>query len=328
VAADPAADDDEDDEALAKLKEELAATLRVLALKAGGRFVDAALATMLRYTLATKACRNQGYVLDNFPKTVRQASTAFVVGDIALPEPDEDGLIVEDPADADPSALIAAVDDALLFDTAVVLAADEALLEARCGAAPDALAEMHRRLAAFKAANTAQPKPPTGFKAWLQAIQTNKEAAPRCVSLHEHDTTNDDAECSSSMAVVTEAIGAPRFIHPTPVEILQGRRQLELDAESARLAALVASEEQAARDGAAAAEARKATQNDDRRLASVGVERREAAAMAALPMQAYLVTHMLPAVTAAMQHVAELRPDDPVDSLADRLFHYVPNDKL
>ena len=51
-------------------------------------------------------------------------------------------------------------------------------------------------------------------------------------------------------------------------------------------------------------------------------ERQEAEEMLSLPMQTYLMKHVVPALTLGMEHVVRLRPEDPVDALAEFLFHF------
>jgi adenylate kinase family enzyme len=47
----------------------------------GGRYGDDLLVKWFKETLASQACRNQGYVLDGFPKTMAQANELFGVGE-------------------------------------------------------------------------------------------------------------------------------------------------------------------------------------------------------------------------------------------------------
>ena len=49
-------------------------------LRAGSRFTNDGLCKIFRWKLDQKVCRNQGYVLDSFPKTVPQARLLFSAG--------------------------------------------------------------------------------------------------------------------------------------------------------------------------------------------------------------------------------------------------------
>lgn len=330
AAVDPAANDDEDDEILNKMKDDLSAANKVLALKLKGRFVDAAMAVMGRFTLLRQTSKNQGYILDGFPRNVKQAANLFMVGDIPLPEFDDEGALPAD-EEADPAALLAAADDALLFDWAFVASCDENIMLARCNESnPHAsLENFYRRLAQYKADNGSK-KPAQGLEAWLGAILTNKETAPRSVSVLQLDMSN----CTTLEAIqrpmdtIRRAVGPAHVLRPTPAEIVAEREAKILADERARIAELHrVEEEQRAADEAAAAKTL-LHKKDLRRLESVAQERVEAAAVTAMTMQDYQMKLIVPAVTAAMTHVAQLRPEDAVNSLADYLFTYEPNDTL
>mmetsp|Transcript_2729 Transcript_2729/g.9152 ORF Transcript_2729/g.9152 Transcript_2729/m.9152 type:complete len:99 (-) Transcript_2729:91-387(-) len=65
-------------------------------------------------------------------------------------------------------------------------------------------------------------------------------------------------------------------------------------------------------------------QNDARKLARLQEEEREALHLRSLPMRKYLIENVLPTLTRGLQEVAKVRPEDPIDYLAEYLFNADP----
>ena len=63
---------------------------------------------------------------------------------------------------------------------------------------------------------------------------------------------------------------------------------------------------------------------DADRLAKLQEEEREALLLRSQPMRKYLIDNVLPSLTRGLQEVAKVRPDDPVDYLAEYLFNLDP----
>ncbi|CAF4778511.1 unnamed protein product [Pieris macdunnoughi] len=57
-------------------------------------------------------------------------------------------------------------------------------------------------------------------------------------------------------------------------------------------------------------------------------EEEAALAAASEPMRNYLINHIFPTLTPALLEVAKLRPDDPIDFLAEYLFKLNPSGKM
>ena len=295
------------------------------------RFVDEALSFIVRWRLQQKDCLNQGYVLDGFPKTVRQASLTFIAGEISLPELED---IKNAPAEAevDEAAMVLPVDDKLLPDCVVLLQASEQLLISRADAGVDSddhdsLKSFYRRYGAYLANHEPKLRPAKSLVSWCKSIVTAREAGPRAMSLCVIDAptenTLDDVVHSAK-----EFVGSPRFYRPTAQEIVDAKSaaaaaeaEERARKEAATAAALKAAEEEAAR-------VRREQAIHTRRYTSILEEQAAASAMLSLPMQEYLMTYVVPAVTKGMSYVVKQRPEDPVESLANFLFEFKAHTEL
>ena len=60
------------------------------------------------------------------------------------------------------------------------------------------------------------------------------------------------------------------------------------------------------------------------RLAKLQEEERDALLLRSQPMRKYFMDNVLPSLTRGLQEVAKVRPDDPVDYLAEYLFNLDP----
>jgi adenylate kinase len=131
-----------------------------------------------------------------------------------------------------------------------------------------------------------------------------------------------DETLAKTIAAAEAVLGPYRFYRPTPEEIVAGK---------AAAAAAVAEEQRrreeeeaaaAKRQEEEAAAVRREQAVHTRRYTSILEEQAAAASMVSLPMQQYLMTFVVPAVTKGMAYIVKMRPEDPVESLADFLFDY------
>jgi hypothetical protein len=263
---------------------------------------------------------------------------------------DEEGQLPQGDEEPDAAALLAGVDPALIVEHVIIATADEASLVQRLGAPGDAhtnLAGVYRRIAEYKQRNTVSLKPHMSVEAWFGAILTNEEGTPRAPDLLPVDmTTTGNATGTESIAHtspnessstdvfamrltdIRSFLGEPRFIRPTAEEILRRREEGELEAESTRIEEIRKSEEEEKERAAVRGAEDRVRRTDERRARSVREERDAAATeVTALSMNEYLMKYVVAAVADATAQVAELRPEDPVNSLADILFTYQPKDK-
>lgn len=280
------------------------------------RLKPAALAAVVRWRLSQRDCRCQGYVLDGYPKTVKDAATVFAVGEATLPEQDE-----PEPEEEDATALMAAVDEKLFPDMVTIFEGNEEVtLKRAVAGTADALGRYYRRLKQYKAAVVDNKPPHKSLVRWFSAILTNKETAPREITSLFVDFSDEDLE--KELKTVRDAIGAPHFYRPTPADIVREAKDKQLEEERLLLAHLKAEEE--ALRVAAEAEARRKHEAamHERRYRSIQEEQAAAELIQGMPMQTYLLQFVVPTLTRGIAHCVNLRPEDPVDTLADYLFDF------
>jgi adenylate kinase len=116
------------------------------------------------------------------------------------------------------------------------------------------------------------------------------------------------------------SIGDPRNYDPSkPRREREAKARALAEAKAAAAAAAKKAEEEVSRSEREA----KAKMDADR-LAKLQEEEREALLLRSQPMRKYLMDNVLPSLTRGLQEVAKVRPDDPVDYLAEYLFNLDP----
>eukprot|EP01006_Ploeotia_vitrea_P017681 TRINITY_DN48919_c0_g1_i2.p1 TRINITY_DN48919_c0_g1~~TRINITY_DN48919_c0_g1_i2.p1 ORF type:complete len:826 (+),score=160.59 TRINITY_DN48919_c0_g1_i2:58-2535(+) len=310
------------------------------------RYQDRCLAIMYRWKLAQPACRNQGWIMDGFPKTVTQARLLMEEGEIDIPEEGEeiaDGLD-ELPEGEEPE--LKKVEDALLPDYVLCLNGTDQFLTERVmklgpGAGGDSGAQgnrkytpenFQRRLAHYKTHN----KPLGGVATYLESVLTNSESL-RDVFVRDFQVDDtplvppplpsilEEPPVDPVFTELCDFIGAPHNYGPTPQEI-ETQRMLELQrkAEQER----IREEEQAKRAKAEAADKELLAQQQKEealRLAAIQAQEREMLEVRKEPLKLYLMENVIPLLTKGLIEVCEVRPTDPIDYLAEWLFRHNPH---
>ncbi|CUG85763.1 Hypothetical protein, putative [Bodo saltans] len=308
------------------------------------RFIDEALAVMTRWRLGRKDCKNQGYVLDGFPKTVRQAALTFTSGELTVPEPEDLASLPSDGGDEGEDGALNPVDDKLFPENVLVLTVDDAhlqLLQSRSIDEPgkditkelpdhNSTANFLRRLAEFKKSHTKSNRPQRSVPTWWKSVITAVEPpqAPRSVRVTEYDGARFQSELEDMMSEVYDSLGEPHFYRPTPEEIREAASNDLLRAEKVRLDA-ERKEEEARKEAKRLEEiALQESLKHKRRYETVQREQQEALILKSLPAQDYLMRYVVPALTAGIEHTTQLRPEDPLDALAEYLFAYTARTNL
>lgn len=266
-------------------KEELAEARGNLESNAG-RYSDDLIARWIRELLGRGACRNQGFVLDGLPKTLQQAKDIFGQGE--------------------------EVDMAIMPENLFVIEASDEFVKDRIMALPESeVAGTHnteeglaRRLAKFRLDNTEDNTVVNYFDL-----------------LEVHPTFLQAENSSALFERAVQVAGAPHNYGLTPEE---AAAIAAADAERKAAADARADEDRVRIEQALAAEAAKAQAAWDAVRSDVQRQHAEARDAAALPLRAYLVKNVLPTLSKALMDVCEVRPDDPIDFLAEYLFKHNP----
>jgi len=292
-------------EAAKSAEGELAAELSA----AGGAVPDELLAKVLAASLTSTTCKNQGYILQGFPNTLAQATMLFGGGGAAAEEgeeapPPEEG---EEGDGASKSALAAPA------EYVITLEASEETITAKLKAMaePPMTEEKLSEVLAAYSENNADDSP-TSILA-LPSLAEVEPLGPLAVS----DSTSVDALLTKSRVY----LGQPRNYGPSDEEIAAKKALEEAEAaaaaaEEARLAAEREREE--------AEERKRREEHESRRAAEVQQQENELLEVRSIPLRNYLMANVIPTLTEGLIEVCKLKPEDPVDYLAEYLFKNNP----
>lgn len=292
--------------------EEMVPTPLAAELKAAGATPPAPLvAQALLAALKEAPCRNQGFVLEGFPSNADEAALLFKKGRKAAAEGEEEAEEPpeEEAAEGD-AAKLGAVEPVEFV--LVAEASDEHIMQKMMALAspPVTEAELKAQLEAY-ATHNAEESPSSIL------------ALPSFVDVEPLVLRTDDAGMTAENCLARSRIylQAPRNYGPTEEE-LAAKRALEEEAAAAAAAQEAAQE---AEREAAEAEARRAREaHSMRRLAELQQQEQELLEVRSLPLRNYLMQHVIPTLTEGLIEVCKLKPDDPVDHLAEWLFKNNP----
>jgi hypothetical protein len=300
------------------------------------RYTDKCLAIMYRWKLAQPMCRNQGYVLDGYPKTVQQAKLLFEEGELEVPEEGGEEEEEEPPAEGEEGE-VKKVEDKLLPDKVIFLTArDEFLTERLMQITSDAEhnnpVDFQRRLD-FSKANS---KPSGGITSWLESVVSNAEdirevsvrefCVDGCPLLPPPAPTSPLEEYPEDPVFkqVLEFIGDSHNYGPTPQEIEAAYlKEIEKEHERRRLVE-EAEQQKLEREEADRREVETVRQEEASRLEAIQQQERQLLELRKEPLKKYLMENVIPILTQGLIEVCEVRPEDPIDYLAEWLFRHNP----
>lgn len=271
-------------------------------IKAAGPVVsDALTAKVLSRELTSAACLNQGYVLEGFPQNLEQAQLLFK----SPPAGDEE----EAPADDDQSAQKAAP---AAPEFVVVLEATDDEIKQKQLAQPDTTvteAALAARLSDYSKHN--QEDSPTALLA-LPAL-----ASVEALALSSGGGSSTDA----LLGKVRIYLGPHRNYGLSPEEIEAIKMLAEEEA-----AAVAAAEEavRKAQEEAERAEAERRKALEERRMAELQMQERELLEVRSQPLRNYLMANVIPTLTEGLIEVCKVKPEDPIDHLAEWLIRNSP----
>ena len=275
---------------------------------AGGNVSDELMGKVLTAALTTTTCRNQGYVLQGFPKSLAQASFLFPTKPAGAegeepPPPPEEG--------APPPPLAAAAPEFV-----ITLEADEAVIkEKQLALSTPAMTEDQLGAMLTEYAATNAEDSPTSVLA-LPALKGVEVLGP----LQVKATTAADALLSKARVY----LGQPRNYGPTEEEIAAKKALEEAEAAEAKRHA---DEQKAAQARADAAERKRREEHESTRAAEVKQQESELLEVRSIPLRNYLMANVIPTLTEGLIEVCKVKPEDPVDYIAEYLFKNNPQDE-
>ncbi|XP_068993629.1 adenylate kinase 7 [Neodiprion pinetum] len=279
-----------------------------------GRLDDAILNKIFAKKLASKECQNQGYVLDGYPKTLRQAKELF--GTVEDAENQDDVGDGEEEESA-PKGFNAEIMPELVV---VLDATDEFLTERLLILSEDEIQGTHyteehliRRFREYRERNTDDNTP-------LQFFD-EMEVHPLFIWVEDDPCPN----MFSSFNLCLKKIGRPRNYGLEAEELADLQKRMAAEAKAAVIAE---TERQVAEELNRKAKREEKMMEWTNLLEKLKEEEESRLCIMGEPLRHYLVKYIFPTLTQGLVKVAELRPDDPVDYLAEYLFRENPEGKM
>ena len=273
---------------------------------AAGSVSDALTMRVLSAALTVTECRNQGYVLEGFPETLSHASSLFPAAAVTDGEeapPEEEG---EEGSGGSKKLVPAAPEFVVSLEAADEVVKQKMLAQSDSTVTEEQLGE---KLAAY-ATNNAEDSP-TSLLA-MPAL-ASIEALP--LEVQVETTTNALA------SKVRVYLGAPRNYGPSKEELAA---KAALETQAAKRKEAEESKLKGERDAAEVQERQQREAVESRRLAELQQKERELLEVRSIPLRNYLMQNVIPTLTEGLIEVCKLKPEDPVDYLAEWLFKNNP----
>ncbi|CAH1644257.1 unnamed protein product [Spodoptera littoralis] len=301
--------DDEDQGEDEEIQEQARQTLALL--QSGRPLSDEEIIVYLRQKLLSREALNRGWVLDGFPMTQAQCQTIFEKGEEQESEGGEETR--DEPFDEDVD-LYSNVLKKLLPDIVVSLEATDEFICEKAMRQPEGYSRLDeettlRRLSEFRAGDTREITPLNFFD--------ELDIHPIVVPVKDHT----DYDMKGPYTAVTLRMGRPCRYGKLLALIEAAEKKEKCEQET-----LKSNEAKALKEK----EEKLRTEREEKmeywtELYAMMREEEEAAlAAAGEPMRNYLVHHIFPTLTPALLEVAKLRPEDPIDFLAEKTFKLNP----
>ncbi|XP_059859305.1 adenylate kinase 7 isoform X2 [Delphinus delphis] len=245
-----------------------------------GRLEDEYIIRFIREKLKSMPCKNQGYILDGFPKTYDQAKDLF-------------------------NQFVCSLD-----------ASDEFLKERVMNLPESIVAGTHYSQGQFLRALSSYRDRNTEDETVLNYFD-ELEIYP----IHIDVGKLEDAQNRLAIKQLIKEIGEPRNYGLTDEEKAEEERR----AAEERLAKEAMEEaERQHKEAAEMAEKIARWEEWSKRLEEVKREEKELLEAQSIPLRNYLMTHVMPTLMQGLNECCKIRPDDPVDFLAEYLFKNNP----
>ncbi|XP_037359833.1 adenylate kinase 7 isoform X1 [Talpa occidentalis] len=268
-----------------------------------GRLEDQYITRFMKEKLKSMPCRNQGYVLDGYPKTYDQAKDLFNQED---EEEEEEVRGKSFP-----------FDKSIIPEFVCALDASDEFLKERVMNLPESVvAGTHysqdrflRSLSNYREINTDDETVLNYFD--------ELEIHPVQIDVGKLE----DAQNRLAIKQLIKEIGEPRNYGLTDEEKAEEERQAA-EERLAKEAAMEAEQEQ--KEALELAQRIARWEEWNKQLEEVKREERELLEAQSLPLRNYLMTYVMPTLMQGLSECCTVRPDDPVDFLAEYLFKNNP----
>ncbi|XP_016418087.1 adenylate kinase 7a isoform X3 [Sinocyclocheilus rhinocerous] len=267
-------------------------TLKNNMLLNDGQLDDRHVMHIIREKLNSKPCRNQGFVLDGYPKTYTQAKELF----------HDENMEVEDTRSTIPQ-----YSKVLVPDFVISLDATDEFLKERVRSLPQNVAEeMHYTQDEF-----------TASLAKFRETLAEDESVLDYFDYLEIHPEHIDCENVDTVEKIIKTVGRPKNYGLSPEEMEEERKRKEDERH------LQLKQEEVEK------ELRQRLENDkmtalleewNRNMAEVKKQEHELLETRSVPMRHYLMKYVMPTVIQGLMDCCKVKPDDPVDFLAEYLF--------
>ncbi|XP_020862978.1 adenylate kinase 7 [Phascolarctos cinereus] len=293
--------DDEEEENLEEIQELLDGAKESMEQN-GGRLEDQFVIRFMKDKLRSMPCKNQGYILDGFPKTYDQAKDLFNQ---------------EEEEEEESRGKIPPFDKLTIPEFVFALDASDEFLKERVMNLPEAIVvgthyvqdRFLRSLSNYRDINTEDETVYNYFD--------ELEIHPHHIDVGKLDHPQNKL----AIGKMIKDIGKPRNYGLTDEE----KAEEEHKAAEECLAKEAAEEaEREHREAIETAEKIARWEEWNKRLEEVKREERELLEAQSVPLRNYLMTNVMPTLMRGLNECCKVRPDDPVDFLAEYLFKNNP----
>ncbi|XP_041661053.1 adenylate kinase 7-like isoform X2 [Cheilinus undulatus] len=262
-----------------------------------GRLADHLVFDILQEKLHSKPCMNQGFILDGFPKTYEQAKLIFT--DVSENEDSTLKMPVYNKMITPEHVFALNASDDFLINRAQEL--PERVAEEMCYTQEEFTARLERYRERFAVEET--------LLDYFDEVEIHPEHI---------EVTTDDPKYTDVMKKITEIVGAPKN-YGLSQEEQEEEKRIKEEERRQKLAAEVV--EKKRRNEAALAAMAAQYEEWQKNLSEVMRQEQELLEARCLPLRNYLMKYVMPSLTEAMVECSKIKPEDPVDFLAEYLLH-------
>ncbi|XP_053192700.1 adenylate kinase 7-like [Scomber japonicus] len=258
-----------------------------------GRLPDHLVFDILQEKLSSKTCRNHGFVLDGFPKTYEEAKLIFSDEDMENQDSTSKAPLYNKKITPEHVFALNASDD---FLTKRVQGLPENVAEEMCYTEDKFISRLQR------------------YKQLSEAEETLLDFFDE---LEIHPEHIDDPEYTDVMKMITEMVGVPKNYGLSPEEQEEEDRRQE---EERKQKVATEAAEKKRRNEATLAEMAAQYEEWQKNLSEVKRQEYELLEAHCVPLRNYLMKYVMPSLTEAMLECSKIKPEDPVDFLAEHLL--------